>query len=200
MALIEAPSEKEVVASKHEFHEPHTFRWTSEAYHKAGDANLFLNRRVQLINGEIIEMSAMGSRHFSALGLGMGIISAAFGKGFAVCIQSPLHLADGQEPEPDLAVIMGTFRDYAGSLPTSAVLVVEISDTTLLYDQNTKARIYAVANIAEFWIINLRKNVLEVYRNPVSGKYDPKVVYRRGQSLAPLAAPQSLVLVDDLLP
>ncbi len=180
-------------------HPPRPFRWTREKYHQLGKLNIFLNQRVELIEGEIVEMSPIGYLHIKGVALSVEAAEMAFGTGYFVLSQSPVVLNDFSEPEPDVAVYTGTVRDLSDT-PTNPVLIIEVSDTTLSFDRSTKARAYARAGIADYWILNVQENVLEVYRNPLNGRYAPRTVYQRGQSVAPLAVPQSPISVDDLLP
>ena len=195
MALAEAPTKKTINASN----EPRPFLWTREPYHQLAKLKVFFGQRVELIDGEIIEMSPIGFLHIKGTAKSLKAVEKAFGNRYYVLGQSSLALDDDSEPQPDVAVFAGKLDDLA-DVPTNPVLVIEVSDTTLSYDRNTKARIYARAGIADYWILDVQGEVLEVYRNPVNGKYDPKEVYRKGESVAPLAAPQSPLLVDDLLP
>ncbi len=119
--------------------------------------------------------------------------------------KSPLNLGKYDDPEPDVAVVRGSGRDYLGSdNRVDALLVVEVSDTTLRFDRGKKALRYARAGIADYWVVNLRAEQLEVYREPAlrEGRHQfaPALILKRGQSIAPLAAPNDPVRVDDLLP
>ena len=103
-------------------------------------------------------------------------------------------------PEPDLAVVPGTPRDYYTAHPTGAALVVEVTDTTQYHDRKRKARTYAEAGIQDYWIINLARDVLEVYRDPAGDTYRTQRIFHRGDRIAPLARPDAPIAVDDLLP
>jgi Uma2 family endonuclease len=117
----------------------------------------------------------------------------------------PLNLGVHDDPEPDVAVVIGSARDYIGSKNrVDPLLVIEVSDTTLRHDRVKKGRRYARAGIRDYWIVNLVDGQLEVYRNPhrsgLHFTYDQALVFFKGQSLPPLAAPNSPIKVDDLLP
>jgi Uma2 family endonuclease len=121
--------------------------------------------------------------------------------------QLPLVFTLYNKPEPDVAVVIGSFRDYSTMNPTTAVLVVEVSDSTLLTDQTTKAAVYARAGIREYWIINIPGRLLEVYREPsampgqpLGHHYRSITRYSEDGILSPLAAPEGIVSVADLLP
>ncbi len=111
------------------------------------------------------------------------------------------------EPNPDVSVVSGTREDYLQQHPATALLVVEVSDTTLRYDRKTKGSIYAAAQIADYWIVNLQDHQVEVYRQPIPDQtgefdfiYEEMRIFKVGEALASLAAPQSLILAEDLLP
>jgi len=108
------------------------------------------------------------------------------------------------EPEPDLAVLRGSPRDWLADHPSTAALVVEIADTSLRFDRVVKGRVYAAAGIADYWIVNLRDRVIEVYREPIRGvrraRYASAHVTHPGETLTPLAAPGARITVDELLP
>jgi Uma2 family endonuclease len=186
--------------------EPRTYRWSKEEFHQMADLGWFDDKRVELLDGEIIEMPVAKPPHVMALGLSEEALGRAFGAGFWVRTQAPLALDPDSEPEPDLAVVPGGPRDYPEH-PTTALLIVEVSDTTLFIDRNRKASLYARGGIADYWIINLVDDQLEVYRNPVpdssapSGfRYADRTVLSPADSVSPLAAPSATVAVAYLLP
>ena len=116
--------------------------------------------RVELIEGEIIEMSPIGSRHFTSVGLTTQVLSRCFTEGYCVMPQNGFDAGPKSEPQPDVAVYEGNIRDFTDALPTTALLVVEVADSTLRSDRDKKARLYAARGIPEYWIVNLRGNVL----------------------------------------
>lgn len=156
--------------------------------------------RVELIEGEILTMSPEKSRHSAAVDLVADALRVAFGAGHSVRVQHPLALGQWSEPEPDVAVVVGTPRDYVDAHPSSAVLVVEVADTSLLDDRGAKQRLYARAGIAEYWIVNLRDSVLEVYVQPEGDGYARSDRLSREGVVVPLAAPSARIAVGDLLP
>jgi len=183
-------------------------RWTRMEYLKMADAGVFApGERVELIEGEVIVMTPQKSPHAVAGGLVEDALRAAFGPGFHVRSQRPLNLGPDSEPEPDAAVVRGTLRDYVDAHPTMAVLIVEVSDTTLAFDRERKGPLYAKAGIPEYWILNLIDRVLEVHRDPGPLPEDPsRSGYRptqrlgRSETVTPLAAPSATIRVADLLP
>ena len=179
--------------------------WTKEQYHRMGEMGLFDDHRVELIEGEIIEMSPIGSRHFTSVGLTTQVLSRYFTGGYCVMPQNGFDAGPKSEPQPDVAVYEGNIRDFTHALPTTAILVVEVADTTLRSDRGRKAKLYAGRGIQDYWIVNLRNNVLEVHRQPTTLPdlpiaYQNVLTLTATDTVAPLAAPQSPIKVADLLP
>lgn len=183
-------------------------RWMREDYYKMGDAGIFApGERVELIEGEIVKMTPQKSPHASAVRYVQETLRGVFGEGFDVRPQLPLSLGEDSEPEPDGAVVRGSIATYVRAHPRTALLVVEVSETTLELDRGPKGAMYAKAAIPEYWILNLIERVLEVYRDPGpvvpgSSEYRYRWVRRveAGESVRPLAAPEREIRVADLLP
>ncbi len=155
---------------------PGHHRWTLEKYERATELGLLgPDDRVELIEGEIVQKMPQKSPHSTAISLALESLRLAFPVGFVVRPKLPLSVGELSQPEPDLAVVIGSVRDYADAQPTAAeaVLVVEVSDSTLLPDQTTKAGLYARAGIAEYWIVNLPERILEVHRQPAPREDEP---------------------------
>ena len=186
---------------------PQAVRWTRAEYARLTDDGYFAGRRVQLIGGEIVEMPAMKGPHAVAIEKVGAALRRAAGSGYWVRQQLPLALGEYDEPEPDTAVVPGEPDDYIEEHPGTAVLVVEISDTTLAFDRGRKQEIYAWARIAEYWIVNLVDRVLEVYREPMAAetsdtgwRYARREVLVEDQAVSPLRFPAARVVVRQLLP
>jgi Uma2 family endonuclease len=183
-------------------------RWTRAEYYQMAGLGLFRSQRVELIEGEIIQMPPQKNFHAIAIGLGEKAFDVAFGLGFWIRQQLPLHVRIRSAPEPDLAVVPGGPRDYAAiDHPTTALLVMEISDTTLAYDRGRKASLYARGGITDYWILNLVDRHLEIHRNPVADsshrhgfRFADAMILTATDYATPLAAPQARILVADLLP
>lgn len=127
--------------------EPHVHMWPRSEYYKMAEAGLFAGKHMELIEGQVIEMSPRGSPHITSLTLKGDALRNAFGAGYFVRIQGPLDM--GEISEPDVAVIRGNVRDYAESQPATAVLIVDVAETSLDYDRENKASLYAKAGIAD---------------------------------------------------
>ena len=186
---------------------PQPHRFTRDEYYRLADLGLFQHQRVELIAGEIVDMSPPKDTHAITLGLVIRAMERAFPAHW-VRPQLPLSFAADSEPEPDIAVVRGVPRDYLGigHHPEMAMLVIEIADTSLLYDRKAKAEIYAAASIADYWIINLRDRCIEVHRDPVAEpsappthRYQTVPVLKAPAAICPLASPSTAVPVADLL-
>ena len=158
--------------------------------------------RTELIYGRIItRMSPIGRPHSLSIINTGDALQDAFGRRTAVEQQMPLHVDRGLEPEPDVMVLRGPSAEYTDApRPADVLLLVEVSRSTLEYDRNTKSQMYAENGIADYWIVNLRSRKLEVYRQPEADAYVDLRVYDETEAVAPLAAPNALVRVSDLLP
>lgn len=181
--------------------------WTADAYLRAWEAGVFPpDLRTELIDGEIIEMSAQGADHIYAVMNTNECLRDVFGEQNHVRVQMTLRLGRNAVPEPDLLVVRGSHRDApAAPAVEDILLVVEVAHHTLAYDRNDKAAVYARAGIREYWIVNLRERQIEIHRQPEAAadgfRYAERRVVPEGEQVQPLAAPQSEPLpVADLLP
>lgn len=183
-----------------------TKHWTRQEYDRLADAGILNpDERVELLEGEIVTMTPQHGPHAAAIGLAEAALRQAFGSAHWIRIQLPLIVDPDSEPEPDLAVVLGSPRDYVNEHPRTALLVVEIADSTLERDRAYKSPIYARAGIPEYWIVNLAERCLEIYHDPAAPSGQP-ASYRSSQklgpsdSIAPLATATATVAVTDLLP
>jgi Uma2 family endonuclease len=181
-------------------------RWTTAEYYRLGELGVFDEERVELLDGEIWTLPPQGTPHYSAIRRAIDALEVAFGDGFDLRQEAPMTLEDGTEPEPDVLVVVGSWRDYEGHhpMPTEARLLVEVSDATLRKDRSKKVNDYARAGIADYWIINLVHRQLEVYRDPApiaSGfGYKTMLTLFDGDTIAPLSASDNPIAVGDLFP
>ncbi len=156
--------------------------------------------KLELINGEIYDVSPQSSRHATAIRLAEEALRQAYGSGFDVRVQLPAALDAGSEPEPDVAVVEGGPRDYLDAHPTTAMLTVEVSDTSLAFDRTAKQTTYARNGIPEYWIVNLIDGVVEVYRQPEGDGYAEVSKLSSAARISPLTRPDCSIAVRDLLP
>ena len=183
-------------------------RWTREEFDRLIDLGVFdedrEDNKVELIEGRMIVAEPQNTPHAVALELAVDAVRAAFGAGWRVRVGAPMAVDPNSEPEPDLVVLRGAPRDSIAAHPSTAALVIEIADSSLRFDRAIKARVYAAAGIADYWIVNLRDRLVEMYREPIRGmrraRYAAGHIARPGDALTPLAAPGARIAVDDLLP
>jgi Uma2 family endonuclease len=183
------------------------FVFTRKEYYALDANHFFRDQRVQLIGGVILQESPMNPPHATAIRLGTKAIERVFGDGYDVRVQLPIDLGLISEPHPDLAVVTGSPRDYLIDHPKTAALIIEVSDTTFEEDTHDKASLYATGGIEDYWVIDLTRNQVLVFRSPQPdpnskfGKdYAAVSAHKRDDKLTPLAAPNARVLVSDLLP
>ena len=176
-------------------------RWTREDYERMAEQGYFQpDERVELVDGVIYEMTPQNSWHASAIQAAQEALRAVFRKDYSLRIQMPLALGLESEPEPDLAVVRGHWRDYRESHPSTAVLILEIADSTVFHDRERKGSIYARAGLPDYWILNRAEACLEVHRDPRDGVYLFRKSFRSGETLAALARPAIAIAVADLFP
>lgn len=179
-----------------------TKRWTLEEYHRLLDLGAFAPEvKVELVDGEIVEKMSAKPPHSNTVAQLGDILARLFGSGFHAREEKPVTIV-GSEPEPDVAVIVGTRAGFFARHPGSEdiALVVEVSDTTLPFDRGQKASLYARAGVRELWIADLNGRRLLIHRGPMpDGTWTEVVTYGPESRVRPLAADGEL-LVADLLP
>ena len=185
--------------------DPRPRLFTNAEYHAMGDAGIFApDERVQLVAGEIVVMSPMGSRHAAAIILAIEEFSTSgrLAGRASVQAQGPLALPDFSEPEPDFMLLVRRENGYALAHPRPAdvLLLVEVADSTLAYDRNVKLPLYAAAGIPESWLMNLQDDVIEAHANPSPDGYRTVQRYRAGDVIAPAAFPELVIPVSQLIP
>jgi Uma2 family endonuclease len=174
--------------------------WTKKEYYKLIDNGFFIDKRAELIEGDIIEFSSMKSSHAVTIGLFTNVLKEVLSENYDIRGQLPLDFSEISEPEPDIAVVRGNPRDYLETHPNTAELIVEISASTLSYDRNVKGKLYARNNIQDYWIVDLRKRCIEVYRSPKADKYENVTTFTESDDISTLTKPENKLKVADLLP
>ncbi len=175
-------------------------RFTADEYHRMAEAGILTeDDRVELIAGEIVEMAAIGVRHADCLTALTDLLRELLGQEVSLRVQNPIHLAEGSEPQPDLALVKR--RRYRQTHPTAAdvLLVIEVADTSLAYDRTVKLPLYAEAGIAEAWLIDLVNDTIERHTDPRGGRYRQVAIAGRGESLASTVLPAVAIAVDAVL-
>lgn len=142
-------------------------------YHKMAEVGILPERGIELINGEIIEMSPIGSKHLSCVNTLAELLHEALGRSVIISVQNPVQLNNQSEPEPDIAILKRSSGRYADRIPTAddAMLLIEVADTTLAYDRDVKLAIYAESGVPEFWLVNLEDQTIEAHWEPIGKAY-----------------------------
>jgi Uma2 family endonuclease len=177
-------------------------RWSVADYERIVALGGFApDKRIELIEGEITEAMPQKPAHRLTLSLILPIALGWCSKEslYHVLCQAPIKLAQSM-PEPDIAIIMGHPRDFSDTHPTTAALIIEVSDTTLEYDQTVKARIYAAAEIPDYWIVDLNARTIEVRRDPEASSYQSLHIFTETETVAPLFNADARITVAELLP
>ena len=186
--------------------EPTRKRWTREEYYRLAEQGWFQNQRVELIDGEIIQLSPPSPQHAFSSDEIRDLLQQIFGDGYWVRMQLPLSYGDHSEPEPDVSVVRGTRKDFQNNHPYTAALVVEVSRTSLDYDKKIKPQLYAEMKIPEYWVLDLVHRQLIVHRQPVSDqrsggyRYDSVTICNEKESVASLEKPDRPLSVGQMLP
>lgn len=187
---------------------PRTRRWTRAEYDRLIDKGVFRpDERLELLAGDLVVREPQGDLHALAIELANEALRAAFGPAWRVRVQLPIALDEESEPEPDISVAPGPLRDSSEAKPSRLVLVVEIAESNLALDREFKGSLYARARVSEYWIVNLKGRVLEVYREPgpdaaalYGWAYRSVQSLHAGEHVSPFAARAVRVPISDLLP
>ena len=176
---------------------PARHRLDVDDYHRMGEAGiLHEDDRVELIDGELIDMAPIGQDHAATVNGLNRILVMAFGERAIVSVQNPVRLNRFSEPQPDFAVFRPRADDYRTGEPpgpSDTLLVVEVADSSLRYDRTVKLPLYARAGIPEVWIIDLKRRVLEAHRQPGPDGYAAMQTHGPGDTVTPALAPEIAV-------
>ena len=181
---------------------PAPYHWTVDAYYRATDAGVFAHpKRLELIHGRIIQHMPPSPRHAALAGSLAERLRAAVPPGFTLREEKPLHLASDTEPIPDISIVNGKNGDYADQhpVPAEVVLVVEVAISSADYDLDDKARLYAQASIAEYWVVLVGENEMVVHRQPASGGYESVTRLGTDSTVSLPVAGCAALLVKELL-
>ncbi len=178
-------------------------RFTVAEYRQMAQAGILgEDDRVELIDGEVMEMTPVGRRHASCVARLVHFLGRELGDAVVVWPQNPVELGEYSEPQPDL-VLLRPRPDFYSSVDATAedvLLLVEVSDSTVGPDRRVKVPLYAQGGIPEVWLFDLQQETVTIYRDPAPTGYRTAQVVRRGDRLAPSAFPDRSLAVADLLP
>jgi Uma2 family endonuclease len=171
-------------------------RFTVEEFYRLVEVGvLHEGDRIELIDGELIEMAAIGIRHADTVAALTDLAAVLVGGHVRINVQNPIHLGPRSQPQPDLSLVR--LRRYSVTQPTpdDIFLVIEVADSSLSYDRDVKLPLYAEAGIPEVWIINLNGRIIERYSAPRNGRYTQIAIAAPGDMLASLSLPAFVVPV-----
>ena len=177
-------------------------RFTIDDYHRMGEAGIFHeDDRVELLDGEIVEMSPIGTRHTGGVNRLTALFTRRLGRRAVVSVQNPIVLDDYSEPQPDLTILAARsdFYSTAHPRPPDVLLAIEVSDSSVSYDRSIKLGLYARRHLRELWLLDLPGKALDVYRRPTASGYREQQRLVRGRRIAPLAFPRVHFRISDIL-
>jgi Uma2 family endonuclease len=181
------------------------FRWDLNRYLDVTNSGVLANEKVELIDGEIVLISAQLEPHAMSVSKTTRELMAIFPEPYYVKIQSTFRLGKWFAPEPDIMVLT-EMKDTGRELHDLPLLVVEVADTSLSYDRGSKASMYASRGVRDYWVINLTDRQVEVFRDPVEDskaafnwRYASVVPFRPGEQVQLLALPNKSIAVERLL-
>lgn len=177
-------------------------RFSVAEYHRMVEAGVLgEDDRVELVEGVLVEIAAMGSRHAACVDRLNRTLNRLVGEKALVRVQSPIRLDDSSEPEPDLALLKPHEDFYSNDHPSpeETLLVIEVSDTSAEYDAEVKLPLYARSGISETWLVNLASDTIEVHSEPASSGYRQTLRTKRGEALKSSTLPELEIPAEDVL-
>jgi Uma2 family endonuclease len=182
--------------------EPHKRMFTVDDYYAMAEAGILRpGDRAELIEGEVVDMSPVGPHHESHVMRLLNVLARALEGAAMVCVQRPIRLGDLSEPEPDVTLVKPRADFYSERHPASGdiLLVVEVSESSLRYDRETKLTLYGQYGVREYWILDVASKQIEVYREPGPGGYGRREVVDRAGTLTIEALPELELAATDFL-
>ncbi len=176
-------------------------QFTVEEYYQLGELGMLGDGRTELIDGDIVYMAPISSRHAGCVNRLLKIFARNLRERAVVAIQNPVRLNGRLEPQPDLSILKPRDDDYEDShpQPQDIYLLIEVSLTTIDDDRNVKSVRYGRAGVIELWIVDVESQLIEVYRNPSPNGYESIQQFRSGESISPLAFSDIVISVDEIL-
>ena len=176
-------------------------QFTVKQFHQMAESGILSeNDRLELIRGEMIDMSPIGRRHAGCVNRLVNLLIQLLGKQIVLAPQNPVELDETSEPQPDIALLKPRPDFYKNShpQPEDIFLLIEVADTPVKYDREVKIPLYAEANIPEVWLVDVNQEVVEVYRNPLQGVYQDVQTLVKNQILSILAFPDMHINVSEM--
>jgi len=178
------------------------YRFTVDEFHRMGEVGIFSeDDRVELINGEIVQMAPIGPQHADCVRKLDRWLQRLLGEEALVSAQQPLKLDNDGEPVPDIAILRPRAEGYGESHPTGpdALLVIEVADSSVLFDRNVKSAMYAGGGVPEYWIVDLTRNCVTVFGAAANSRYTTERDYRTGESWASSALGDRIITTEQVL-
>ncbi|MDQ2747524.1 MAG: Uma2 family endonuclease [Acidobacteriota bacterium] len=181
--------------------QPRRLRFSVDEYYKMIELGMLKDyEKAEIIGGELIQQMTIGDRHALIVDLLTRFFIKNVSNDVRVGVQNPLRISDYNEPEPDL--VLSDLTKYDGKRhprPAEVILVIEVSDATLKYDRDIKLPLYAEAGIEQVWIVNLKKNIIEIHQNPFDDIYQTVKIYKSGETIDLPNLPNLKLAVDEIL-
>lgn len=181
--------------------QPVRLRFSVDEYYKMIELGLLKDcEKAEIIDGELVKKMTIGDRHAAAVNALNLFFVKSVPESILVSIQNPLRITDFDEPEPDL--VLADLTKYDGKRhprANEAILVIEVSDSTLKYDRDVKLSLYADAEIQEVWIVNLINNIVEVHQQPRAGIYQLAKIFNPGEAIRSSVLPEIRIDVDKII-
>ncbi len=182
--------------------EPVKYKFTAEEYQLMGKAGVFHpEARVELINGEIVVMSPIGLKHAVVINRLTRFLIKNLNDAGIVSVQNSFRIPHYSEPQPDIVILRPRDDFYANKfpLPEDVLLIIEVADSSLRYDRTTKLTLYAEHHIPEYWIANLERDIVEIYRQPQNKSYLKQTLIDSAEiTFAPIALPEMTMTLKDI--
>lgn len=179
---------------------PTPHRFTRQEYHRLAESRLLADERVELLDGVIITMSPQNSPHAATIHRLLFTLLPVVGDAAYLRVQAPIVLDDWSEPEPDIVICQPDPTDYAQHHPRAnqVMVVIEVADSSLAYDQGQKAQAYAASGIPEYWIVNLADRTVAILTDPSRDRYQHEQIKSENDTVFPLGG--KAVAVTAILP
>ena len=178
-----------------------TYKFTFDEFYRLYETGFIDSKdRIELLNGELIIMHAIGYRHSHAVTNFTAYFMEQSRRRFMISPQNPVVLEEYSAPQPDVVVVPWSRKSKRHPTPSEVFLIIEVADSSLQYDRGDKMRAYAACGIAEFWILNLEDDVLEIHRQPEGNGYRELLTVPADGTASPIAFPDVTIALADIIP